>query len=155
MSCDRQRSAAIRGALFIRLKTAQRTPARRRRDHSGAAPEVGAGSRHQRLPAESAAIRIGGQLSQESLSVHAARVRISKELYTCAARLEASACASFPTSGRHQRLADRRTRKLTSTSTATGPRRWASLPDQIENALYDAYGSARSPPSTRRTINTA
>ena len=42
---------------------------------------------------------------------------------------------------RHQRPADHQPAGRTSTSTATRPPRWASRRRQIENALYNAYGS--------------
>ncbi len=86
-------------------------------------------------------IRIGGAPVEEPVPVHAAghRPRVAVRPTRRSSRRRCRTCP--PLDRRDERPADQEPRRCASTSTATGPPRSASSVEQIEQALYDAYGS--------------
>ena len=147
-SCRRSAAAAAapptnQGRLIIRLK-----PRRERAldadevDPRSCSPKLARGPGHPRLPAEPAgrSTSAGGQSkSQYQFTLQGADI---DALYDSAARARAAAARRCPQlHGRHQRPADQEPAGPGRRSTATAPPRSASTPAQIEEALYDAYGS--------------
>ena len=75
-----------------------------------------------------------------AVSVHPAGRRTWSELNALGAAPAANAARPAGAARRHHRPAEQGPGSCTWPSTATPPRAWASTPQQIDNALYDAFG---------------
>ena len=93
-------------------------------------------------PAESCRPSASAGSSRRACTSTRCRTPTSHELYQLGARCSSERLrAAARPAGRHQRPADHEPAGRSSTSTATRPRRSGVTAEQIETALYTAYGS--------------
>ena len=134
-------STVNQGRLIIHLKTARRAEHERRRG--------GAGSLSQKLAAvpgmrvfiqNPPVIHIGGRVVQEPVPVHAHQLRHRGALRRAPARWS-DGCTRSPASPTSPAISRSGTRRCRSRSTATAPSALGIDVNQIESALYNAYGA--------------